>query len=481
MWLWKSVVGKLWSTIILLVALVLALLGAFLLPYIDMEFTQNSSEIKHLFIIVCIIGFSLTTFFALFLSFKITRPLVELKRAASKIAMGEYRTKVNIRSSDEIGELAQAFNQMGEKLESTITDLNYEKEHLSGVLASMTDAVITFRANGEIISFNPQGEHIIESWGTIDANEKPNHYGKILPMPLQHIFETVVDDEKEVATQLNVGTKVWSVVMTPLYTAGTLRGAVAVLRDVTQEVNMEKMRRLFVANVSHELRTPLSMLQGYTEALLDGIASTPEERDELVQVIHDESLRMGRLVQDLLDLAGIEAGHLAFNKTKVDVYALLQRMVRKFAGLAREAEIDLKLEVNSNPVLLVLQNADEDRMEQVLTNLLDNAIRHTPSGKKIYLRAERRTEEKGDVLMIEIEDHGYGIPEEDVPYVFDRFYKADKSRKRAGGTGLGLAIVKNIVEAHEGTVSLRSKIGQGTTFTVKLPVATADASVEKRR
>jgi two-component system sensor histidine kinase ResE len=485
--IWRSVVGKLWITIILLVAVVLFLLGVFLLPYIDMEFTSNSYEVKRLFVMICIIGFSLTTFFAFFLSSKITQPLLQLKRAADMITLGEYRTRVAIRSSDEIGQLAGAFNHMGEKLDGTIHDLNYEKEHLASILGSMTDAVVTFDANGHIISCNPHGESLVDEWrGLMSAGggTVPVMVGaqQRIPEPLQDVFESVVAEEKEVTTKLHVGSGVWSVVMAPLYTSGTLRGAVAVLRDVTEEVRLEKLRKDFVANVSHELRTPLSMLQGYSEALLDDIASSPEERRELAQVIYDESLRMGRLVQDLLDLARMEAGRLELHATETDLIPLLTRVHRKFAALARERGVSLQLEADSEPGVLVMKQADEDRLEQVFTNLLDNAIRHTPSGEKIVLRALRVDGEAApSFLRLEVEDHGQGIPPEDVPYIFERFYKADKARTRSAGTGLGLAIVKNLVEAHNGTVSVRSRIGQGTTFTVMLPVQDKAVAVEKRR
>ncbi|HZG85205.1 sensor histidine kinase [Paenibacillus sp.] len=478
--LWKSVVGKLWMTIIVLVAVVLCLLGVFLLPYIDMEFTSNSYEVKRLFVIICIIGFSLTTFFAFFLSFKITQPLLQLKRAADMITMGEYKTKVAIRSSDEIGQLARAFNHMGEKLEGTIRDLNYEKEHLASILGSMTDAVVTFEANGRIISSNPHGETLLAVWRELMPAEGEDLLGRI-PEPLKEVFKAVVAEEKEVTTKLHVGSGVWSVVMAPLYTSGTLRGAVAVLRDVTEEARLEKLRKDFVANVSHELRTPLSMLQGYSEALLDDIVSTPEERRELAQVIYDESLRMGRLVQDLLDLARMEAGRLVLNAVETDLTPLLQRVHRKFAAHARERGVTITLEADAAPGALTLLRADEDRLEQVFTNLLDNAIRHTPAGNQIILRAARLEGEQGASVRIEVEDQGDGIPAEDVPYIFERFYKADKARKRSTGTGLGLAIVKNLVDAHEGTVAVRSRIGQGTTFTVILPVVPKSLSVEKRR
>ncbi|MCI3920251.1 cell wall metabolism sensor histidine kinase WalK [Paenibacillus sp. TRM 82003] len=495
--IWRSVVGKLWITIIMLVAFVLFLLGVFLLPYIDLEFTENSYEVKRLFVIICIIGFSLTTFLAFFLSSKITQPLLQLKRAADMITVGEYRTRVAIRSSDEIGQLARAFNHMGEKLDGTIRDLNYEKEHLASILVSMTDAVVTFEANGQIISCNPHGESLVEEWRGMFSPEDAESEagtsvaalgGRRIPEPLQSVFDAVVAEEKEVTTKLHVGSGVWSVVMAPLYTYGTLRGAVAVLRDVTEEVRLEKLRSDFVANVSHELRTPLSMLQGYSEALLDDIASSPEERRELAQVIYDESLRMGRLVQDLLDLARMEAGRLELHASATDLLPLLQRVHRKFAALARERGVTLRLETDETPRALTLERADEDRLEQVFTNLLDNAIRHTPSGEGIVLRGVRvEPEPSGGAsaqqafVRVEVEDRGYGIPAEDVPYIFERFYKADKARTRTSGTGLGLAIVKNLVEAHDGTVSVRSRVGHGTTFTVTLPLRSKAVAGEKRR
>lgn len=477
--LWKSVVGKLWMTIIGLVAVVLFLLGMFLLPYIDMEFPMESQEVKRLFVIICIIGFSMTTFFAFFLSTKITQPLLQLKRAADMISKGEYRAKVGIRSNDEIGQLAEAFNLMGEKLDHTISDLNYEKEHLSSILRSMTDAVVTFDAGGRIISLNPHGESLLASWRQVIAGVNSRDH---IPEPLQALFEVVVAEEKEITSKLHVGRGVWSVVMAPLYTYGTLRGAVAVLRDVTEEVRQEKLQKDFVANVSHELRTPISMLQGYSEALLDDIVTTAEERQEIVQIIHDESLRMGRLVKDLLDLAKMEAGHLEMVMSRTDLYPMLKRVHRKFASLAREQGITLHFEApNGDDSALVLEHADEDRLEQVFTNLLDNALRHTPEGKSIWIRTVCLHSESGDKLQIEVEDQGQGIPADDIPFIFERFYKADKSRKRSTGTGLGLAIVKYMVDSHSGTIAVRSQMGQGTTFTVTLPVSPQSLAVEKRR
>ncbi|MGG0812437.1 ATP-binding protein [Paenibacillus alvei] len=464
---WKSIVGKLWMTIIGLVAFVLIILGLYLLHYIDSNFA-HPNDIKQLFVYTAIIGFSLTTFFAFFLFTKITQPLRKLKQAADTIRQGDYSTRVTLRSSDEIGELSRTFNHMAEELNSTILDLQHEKEHLASILRSMTDAVITFDAAGQVLLANPHGESVMSRWNGMDwALEEETTEASGVPEPLRPIFHTVISEAREVTTRVHVKQQVWSVVMGPLHADSRVRGAVAVLRDVTEEVQLEKLRKDFVANVSHEIRTPLSMLQGYSEALLDDIATSPEERRELVQVIHDESLRMGRLVKDLLDLARMEAGHLPMHKAQTDVHELASRVYRKFAVLAKERNIPIEVQLEAMDS--VLPEADEDRLEQVLTNLLDNALRHSSEGQPIHIRTERTDNEW---LWIHIEDHGQGIPSEDVPYVFERFYKADKARKRgpSGGTGLGLAIVKNIIEAHQGHIRVDSTLGKGTTFSIALPV-----------
>ncbi|MHA6530875.1 HAMP domain-containing sensor histidine kinase [Paenibacillus sp. BAC0078] len=473
---WRSLVGKLWITIICLVAVVLITLGLFLLPYIDSNFA-NSGAIKRLFMYACMIGFSLTTFFALFLFTKITQPMQQVIEAANDIRRGEYGTRLTLVTSDEIGQLATSFNHMAEELEKNIRSLNHEKGHLSSVLRSMSDAVITFDIEGRIILTNPHGQALLETWSDLswetesESELYPQGAGSSrVPPPLRRLFDSTLHQGGDQRSQVHVRQGVWSVHMAPLYSEDSIRGAVAVLRDVTEEVKLEKMRRDFVANVSHEIRTPLSMMQGYSEALLDGMASSPEESSELVQVIHDESLRMGRLVKDLLDLARMEAGHTDMKKTQVDMGELLERMYRKFSVRAKERGIILEL--NASGDALLLKAADEDKLEQVLTNLLDNAFRHTPADKHISMLARSTVLEGRRFLEIDIRDEGMGIPPEDLPYIFDRFYKADKARVRgeSGGTGLGLAIVKNIVESHHGTVSASSKLGEGTTFTLRLPV-----------
>ena len=276
-------------------------------------------------------------------------------------------------------------------------------------------------------------------------------------------------------TEVDVQGRSYVILMTPLYDQTFVRGAVAVIRDMTEERRLDKLKKDFIANVSHELRTPISMLQGYSEAIIDDIAGSEKEKKEIAQIIYDESLRMGRLVNELLDIARMEAGHLQLQKENVNVKEFSERIIRKFQGLAKEHGIKLEVDVESSKGLVFL---DPDRIDQVLTNLIHNAIRHTDEAGVVKLIVS----ETDSCVYFDIKDTGSGIPEEDLPFVFKRFYKADKARTRGrAGTGLGLAIVKNIVEAHGGQISVHSKINEGTTFSFYIPRLTEEKQEMERK
>ncbi|WP_420768906.1 ATP-binding protein [Parageobacillus thermoglucosidasius] len=422
---------------------------------------DTTRQTKKLIFLAAFIAIVLTTFFAFFLSTRITAPLRKMRQAAFEVARGKFDTKVPILTHDEIGELAMAFNQMGRRLQFNINALNQEKEQLASILSSMADGVITFNRDGEILITNPPAERFLQAW----YFEQGNDAEIIAPLPPQvnELFIRVVREEKEQSIELSLQGRTWVILMTPLYGKTNVRGAVAVLRDMTEERRLDKLRKDFIANVSHELRTPIAMLQGYSEAIIDDIAATDEEKKEMAKVIYDESLRMGRLVNDLLDLARMEAGHITLNYETVQLAPYIERIIRKFQGLAKEKQIDLSAEFDNEDIRIRM---DPDRIEQVLTNLIDNAIRHTDQNGAVKIIAEQN----GGGVTIHVQDSGTGIPEEDLPFVFERFYKADKARTRGrSGTGLGLAIVKNIVEAHKGTISVHSKLHEGTTFTFHLP------------
>jgi two-component system, OmpR family, sensor histidine kinase ResE len=430
--------------------------------YQSLEVVQETTHSTTNFILlVAGVAIILTTIFAFFLSTRITAPLRKMREAAFEVARGKFDTKVPILTHDEIGELATAFNQMGRQLKFNMNALSQEKEQLASILSSMADGVITFNRDGTVLITNPPAERFLQYWyyekGASGAAAEE------IPTEAMELFQRAVDTEKEQAGEISLQGRHWVVLVSPLYSNRFIRGAVAVLRDMTEERVLEKMRKDFIANVSHELRTPISMLQGYSEAIVDDIAESQEEKKEMAKVIYDESLRMGRLVNELLDLARMEAGHIQLNLDEVNLNTFMNRIVFKFQGLARDNEIHLSADLEHDiPNLLF----DPDRIEQVLTNLIDNAIRHTPQGGLVKLHVN--SDDFG--IKVQVSDSGSGIPEEDLPFIFDRFYKADKARTRGrAGTGLGLAIAKNIIDAHRGYISVNSKIGQGTTFTFLLP------------
>lgn len=422
---------------------------------------RTTKRTTHIVILSACIAFILTTFFAFFLSTRITSPLRRLRQAAIELAKGNFDTRLPVNQNDEIGQLGTAFNQMGRQLKYHIELINQEKEQLSSILTSMTDAVITFNRDHTILLSNPQAERLLQGWFFANPDrDEP------IPPEISHILEHVMTFAEEVEEELEISGRFYVISVSPLYSGKSIRGAVAVVRDMTEQHKLDKLRSDFIANISHELRTPISMLQGYSEAIIDGVTTNEEERNEMIQIIHDESKRMGRLVTDLLDLARMESGHMRLYKEHVQIVPFLDRIVHKFMQKAKDAEVELLFEATPNLQLTLY--VDEDRLEQVFTNLIDNAIRHTPAGGKVTIAVQQINH----YVEMKVIDTGLGIPEEDLPFVFERFYKADKARTRGkGGTGLGLAIAKNIIDVHDGQITVARGAEQGTIFSCTLPIS----------
>lgn len=420
--------------------------------------TNQTTKIVYLSGIIALL---LTTMFTFFLTSRITSPLRSMREAALEIAKGNFDTKVPYTQRDEIGELGSAFNRMGRQLKHHVEVINQEKEQLSNILTSMTDVVITFNKDFTVLVSNPQADQLFQKWYANNVDRNSKHLPPELYQMLEHVFE----EEEELKVELDIQGMYVSVSITLLYSKNSVRGAVVVLRDMTEQHRLDKMRSDFIANVSHELRTPISMLQGYSEAIIDDVVTTEEDRLEMIRIIYDESKRMGRLVTELLDLARLESGYLSIHKGEVAVIPTFERITLKFDQIAKEKNINLRFEHTlQEPFILEI---DEDRIEQVLTNLIDNALRHTLEEGTVLVRLTKSIQE----LIVEVSDTGHGIPKEDLQFVFERFYKADKARTRGkSGTGLGLAIAKNIVERHDGKIAVDSEVGVGTTFTIRLPM-----------
>ncbi|AJD91338.1 sensor histidine kinase [Jeotgalibacillus malaysiensis] len=421
---------------------------------------QTTEQTTRLIILAAAIAIILTTIFAFFLSTRITAPLRKMREGAFEVARGKFDTKVPILSNDEIGELATAFNQMGRQLKHHLDALSQEKEQLSSVLSSMADGVITFNKDSTVLVSNPPAERFLQNW----YNEQEGYTKLALPPTLESLITRVMQTNEEQVGELEVNGRSYAAIISPLYSGESVRGAVAVLRDMTEERKLETLRKDFIANVSHELRTPISMLQGYSEAIIDDIPQSDEERKDIARVIYDESLRMGRLVNELLDLARMEAGHIVLNKEEVPVNEFSTRVLSKFELGLNDEDIKMSYQTTLDDHTAI--HIDPDRIEQVLTNLLDNAIRHTKADGSITIK----TQKDQHYIRFDVIDNGVGIPEDDLPFIFERFYKADKARTRGrAGTGLGLAIVKNLIEAHKGKIKAESKVDEGTVFSFYLP------------
>lgn len=423
-----------------------------LIKYRDLEVINESIlSITLITIVSGVIIFILTTFFAFFLISRITRPLINLKRAAFKTAQGTYN-KLDVLSRDEIGELTLAFNKMNDDIENNIAMVVHERNLREQIFNSMNEGVLYFNNNLELVYSNQMGAEMFDTL---------KNYKEEASLLKETVEEVITEASSHIErVQLNMDHYQFS--YTPVEITTSSFGVIILIRNITQEVNTEKMRSEFIANVSHELKTPMVMLSGYSEALLDDVVSDPEEVKEMVGIIKDESDRMNKMVNELISLARMEAESDMIRKESHDLITLLESLTSKFKHDIKENDVYFNVNTSHDSIIF---NFDYDKMENVLNNLIDNAIRYTSPHDSITIDVDAEED-----ITILISDTGTGIKHEHQARIFERFYKADESRTRGKhGTGLGLYIVKSIIESHGGTIELESEFGAGSTFIIKLP------------
>ncbi len=388
---------------------------------------------------------------------RLTQPLREIRFVADWVAAGDFSRKAP-EGPDEIGRVSVAFNHMAAELQRRLDSLRAERARLEAVISSMEDSVVSLDGTGGVLHANSATRTLFQI--TNDPAGLPLWEAIRLP-GLQEAVRPVLDGGASVKRDFEVGPRTLSVRLSPL-SAG--KGAILVARDITEDRRYDELRKEFVANVSHELRTPLTMIQGYVETLREGAWREEKSLLEFLGIIDRNVQRLSAIVRDLLDLSKLESGGRGLQPGRVDLGILVEGVVSSFRPLAAARRQDFRgLGSGEGDV-------DETLLERALANLVENAIKYTAEGGRIELRARRQ----GDRLIFEVEDNGAGIPEADLPRVFERFYRVDKSRSRdLGGTGLGLSIVKHVAQLHGGTVSVRSRVGQGSTFTLDLPAQPA--------
>jgi signal transduction histidine kinase len=386
-----------------------------------------------------------------------------MSEAAASIAAGDFEQRLPTGFvPDEIHTLGESYNEMAVKLGEAFGAIQESQRQIAAVIESMAEGVVAFDAEGVVRVANPEAERLLAREGTelrglpLDALEAP---GEVL-----ELVRASLGGARAVET-VELGPHIALLHCTPLLNAeGEVDGAVLLLADVTEQHRIEDAQRRFVADASHEMRTPIAALKGMLELLADGAKDVPEVRDDFIHTMQLEADRLGRLVADLLTLARLEAGTLELALAPESASGLLGDVAGVLSTLAIDAGVTLAVDLPDGEVRVL---ADHDRAVQVLLSFTDNAIKHSPRGSTVRLRARRRT----DGVVFEVADEGEGIGPEELGRVFERFYRADQARAGGGGAGLGLAIAKEIVEAHGSSIEVTSAPGEGTTFGFELPSA----------
>ena len=393
------------------------------------------------------------------LSKTITTPIERITEGAKSIAEGNFDQDLGVQSSDEIGELTRSFNYMARRLKSTVGEVQGERDKLNTLFLHMTDGVAAFTTEGKLIHMNPATENLLG----VRMEDGLSFDEMFADLDMPNSDETAM--RTFLTSEITRFGRVLSVTLAPYGALAGEGGVIAVIHDITEQRRLDDARREFVANVSHELRTPLTNIRSYTETLLDAAGDIPLDTEkQFLGVISSESERMARIVTDLLTLSKLDYGRMELRMTRFSLADMLRNVANAMKLTAQDSGHELQVDTPDDLPAIV---GDRERIEQVVVNILSNAVKYTPAGGHIRLAACTVPNNR---VRITVEDDGVGIPASDVPRLFERFYRVDKARSRAaGGTGLGLAIAKEIVEQHEGKIALASEYGKGTTVTITLP------------
>lgn len=444
--------------------------------YIRHDLTSVNKTLEQsmlIFIQATLVALAVTVVLGILISRGITRPINQLTRRAEAMAKGDFSRQVNVRSGDEIGRLGRTFNKMAEQLDKNMSDISDEKNKLEIVLKTMADGLIATDDAGNIVHINPAA---LEMFNITEEYARGKSYDGLMMEfcpaltrdKIKEKMETLDEMEFEENFEYN-GSIYYARYEVIDKSVNSTVNLVVIFQDITERQKLESMQKDFVANVSHELNTPLTTIKGYTETILDSeeILDDKETLKRFLSVVDSEADRMSRIVKDLLQLSRLESQREKWHKSVQNIVSIASAVVLKNSINAKNKNQHL----NSlfDPDAEILAYVDADKIEQVLLNILSNAIKYTEEKGRIDVDVI----ERNDNVYITVRDNGIGIAEKELPRLFERFYRVDKARSRSmgSGTGLGLSIAKQIVEEHDGTISIESKEGKGTAVTVQLPLS----------
>ncbi len=429
------------------------------LPVADVESSVN--RVARTIVLASLVIAVLAAIASWLISRAVTGPVRQLTEAVRKIGAGELGHRINISTRDEIGQLARAFNDMSSALKATMDGVSTERNKLASVLANMADGVIMTNTERRVVLANVTAGRLC-GFKEIDSINK--HLIEIVhDHEVDEVVKKCLETEKEHTIQFesSLTKRFLRAIAVPLHSQGRLNGALVLLQDLTELRNLQTMRRELVGNISHELRTPLASIKAMVETLQGGAIEDREAAQVFLLRIDREVDHLTRMVVELTELSRIEAGQAELRIEPVDLNALSEEVIAELAPLAEWQGIAVSKKLSPDLPLIL---ADKDRIRQAITNLVHNAIKfNKPKGKVTV-----STSYDSNVVLLSVSDTGIGIPREDLPHIFERFYKADKARS-GGGTGLGLAIAKHTIQAHGGEIWAESEEGKGSVFTFRLP------------
>jgi two-component system phosphate regulon sensor histidine kinase PhoR len=417
-------------------------------------------------ILALFFAFLLSLGFTFFMAVVVSRPLEEMAGIAGAMAMGDFSRKPSVRSRDEVGDLSRAITHMSDQIREKIDHIEQEKAKLDAVIMHMFEGIMVVDGKGVVRLMNP-------SLSKMFLIDMPSEGRKAVELVRNSVLSAALEEllsgkGGSISRELELAfpdERVFKLNGVAIRFSEKPDGAVLVFHDITELRRLEKVRQDFVANVSHELRTPVASIKGYAETLLSGAMDDKQALKEFLGIIHENSDRLVNLINDLLDLARIESGRMNISPVPMEAAPVIQRCLHILEKTVQDKKLSVSMEL---PDKMSRVLADEARFSQVVLNILDNAVKYTPEGGSIFVKALAHDK----MVQFDVTDTGMGIPEQALPRIFERFYRVDKARSRdLGGTGLGLSIVKHIVLAHGGEVRVSSELGRGTTFSFTLPQA----------
>lgn len=436
--------------------------------FLSTKLTEIQKAYQHIWWLL-IISLGLALIVILILGSRITarytKPIEAATNVAIELAKGNYRARTYEDSLDEAGMLSTSINILARNLQGMVKANEIQQGRLSALIENMGSGLLLINSKGQINLINRTFTEVFHVEKQTFLNRlyyEALKYKEISDM-IEEIFMTEQKVKKQMHLPIGIERRYFEVYGVPILgTNEEWKGILLVFHDITEIKKLEQVRKDFVANVSHELKTPITSIKGFTETLLDGAKEDKEALEHFLRIILEESDRLQSLILDLLELSKIEQQGYKLSIRDVNMNQLIDEMLPILKPKAVEKEISLIFQTNSKEITI---EGDYYRLKQIFINLISNALAYTLNGGEVSVSLE----ESGELVFVRIKDTGIGIAEEEIPRIFERFYRVDRARSRnSGGTGLGLAIVKHLVEAHDGKISVESTVGTGTTFTIEL-------------